>query len=53
MEPATKATIKEVQKLFKPEPSEATASRYINLVKDALNVKIVTMDKFCEYWGLK
>jgi len=53
IEPVTIATIKEVQKLFNPSPSKATASRYISLVRDAMNVRIVTMDVFCQYYGLK
>lgn len=53
MEPVTIATIKEVQLLFTNPISESKASRFINQAKDAMDVKILTMDMFCTYWGLK
>ncbi len=50
------ATIKEVQNLFIKPISKSTASRWMNECRDALNKphpKILTLDEFCSYFGLK
>lgn len=50
------ATIKEVQNLFNKPVSKSTASRWMCECRDALNKphpKILTLDEFCSYFGLK
>lgn len=55
-ETLTICTIKEVQKLFKPEPSKSTVSNWIHICRDALNKKehqMLTMTEFCKYFDIQ
>ena len=53
MDKVVECSIKEVQKIL--DKSKSQISRMISVLRDVLDKpkpKIITMDEFCEYYGL-
>lgn len=45
-------TAKKVQQII-PELSRSTCYDWINRAKKALNVRVLSVQQFCEYYGIK